>query len=180
MEHEGVVPDLMTCGKSIAAGLPLSAVFGRAEIMDAPAENTLGGTYVGNPVAASAGLAVLDAMEEEGLVARAEEVGARIRAKLLELMRECRYIGDVRGRGAMLAVEFVRDRATMAPYPEMVARVLRLAMERGLLLMKCGVYNNAIRFLCPLNIPWDVLDEGLEIFAAVVREAKEREAHASV
>lgn len=170
MEHEGVVPDLMTAGKSIAAGLPLSAVIGRPDVMDAPAENTLGGTYVGNPVACAAALAVLDVMEEEHLVERAAELGERLRQRLDALAVRSPYIGDVRGRGAMVAVEFVHDKATMEPHPDTVARVCHTAMRRGLLLMRCGVYNNAIRFLCPLNIDWALLDEGLDIFQAAVLE----------
>lgn len=174
IEHEGVTPDLMTIGKSIAAGLPLSAVFGRPDVMDLPAEGTLGGTYVGNPVAASAGLAVLDVMEEEQLVDRAAEVGRRIRARLRAIAAESPHIGDVRGRGAMLAVEFVRGVKSTEPNPDLCQAIIRAALERGLALMKCGVYNNAIRFLCPLNIPWDVLDEGLDIFAEAVKVAEGR------
>ncbi len=168
VEHEGILPDLMTAGKSIAAGIPLSAVMGKPEIMDAPLENAIGGTYVGNPVACSAALAVLDVMEEEGLVERAVEVGNRIRTKLNELAAESPYVGDVRGRGAMMAIEFVKDKETMEPNPEAVSRICHEAMREGLILMKCGIYSNAIRFLCPLNIEWSLLENGLNIFGDVV------------
>jgi 4-aminobutyrate aminotransferase len=168
IEHEGILPDLMTAGKSIAAGIPLSAVLGKPEIMDAPRENAIGGTYVGNPVACSAALAVLDVMEAENLVERATLVGNRIRTKLEELAQASPYIGDVRGRGAMMAIEFVKDKTTMEPYPEAVSKICQAAMREGLVLMKCGIYGNAIRFLCPLNIEWSELDKGLDIFGDVV------------
>lgn len=172
IEHEGIIPDVMTAGKSIAVGLPLSAVIGKPEIMDTPGSNTLGGTYVGNPVACSAGLAVLDVMEEENLVERAVTVGQRIRKVLQEIAAESPYVGDVRGRGAMMAVEFVKDKTTMEPYAAAVSQILHEALANGLVMMKSGINNNVIRFLCPLNIEFDLLDQGLQILKTAVQHVQ--------
>jgi 4-aminobutyrate aminotransferase / (S)-3-amino-2-methylpropionate transaminase / 5-aminovalerate transaminase len=161
MEHYGVEPDLMTVAKSIAAGLPLSGVLGRAEIMDAPGDSAVGGTYVGNPVAQAAALAVLDIFEDEGLVDRAERIGETIRGRMLAWQERHPQIGDVRGLGAMLAVEYVRDPATREPAPELATRVAQEAAQRGLLLLKAGTYSNCNRVLCPLVITDPELDEAL-------------------
>lgn len=161
MEHYGVEPDLMTVAKSIAAGLPLSGVLGRAEIMDAPGDSAVGGTYVGNPVAQAAALAVLDVFEDEGLVERAERIGETIRGRMLAWQERHPQIGDVRGLGAMLAVEYVRDPATREPAPELATRVAEEAAKRGLLLLKAGTYSNCNRVLCPLVITDPELDEAL-------------------
>src|SRR5213076_1856446 len=123
IEHYGVEPDLITVAKSIASGLPLSGVLGKATIMDAPGDNAVGGTYVGNPVAQAAALAVLDVFEEEGLVDRAERIGETIRGRMAAWQERHPQIGDVRGLGAMLALELVRDPATKEPAPELAARV---------------------------------------------------------
>jgi 4-aminobutyrate aminotransferase/(S)-3-amino-2-methylpropionate transaminase len=160
-EHYGVEPDLMTLAKSIAAGLPLSAVVGKAEIMDAPGDSAVGGTYVGNPVAQAAALAVLDVFEEEGLVERAERIGETIRGRMLAWQERHPQIGDVRGLGAMLALEYVRDPATKEPAPEFASRVAEEAAQRGLLLLKAGTYSNCNRVLCPLVITDAELDEAL-------------------
>jgi 4-aminobutyrate aminotransferase/(S)-3-amino-2-methylpropionate transaminase len=159
-EHFGVEPDLMTLAKSIAGGLPLSAVVGKAEIMDALGDNAVGGTYVGNPVALAAAVAVLDVFEEEGLVERAERIGETIRARMLSWQR-FEQIGDVRGLGAMLAVEYVEDRATKEPSPQFATRVAEEAAARGLLLLKAGIHSNCNRVLCPLVITDAELEEGL-------------------
>jgi 4-aminobutyrate aminotransferase len=164
MEHYPVEPDLITVAKSIAAGLPLSGVLGRAEIMDAPDESAIGGTYVGNPVAQAAALAVLDVVEEEGLCERAAAIGETIRARMHDWQGSFESIGDVRGVGAMLAVELVRDRATKEPAPELASAVAEHALERGLLLLKAGVYSNAIRVLVPLVITDGELDEALDVW----------------
>ena len=164
VEHSGVEPDLIILGKSIGAGLPLSAVIGRAEIMDAPPISVLGGTFVGNPVAQAAGLAVLDVIEEEGLLDRAIAIGAKIRSTMEGWQRRYEAIGDVRGVGAMVAMEFVQDRATKAPAPELTQEVVEAALQRGLLLLKAGLHDNCIRVLCPLVISDAELDEGLEIW----------------
>ncbi len=161
MEHFGVEPDLMTVAKSIAAGLPLSGVIGRAEIMDAPADSAVGGTYVGNPVAQAAALAVLDVLEEEGLVERAREIGATIASRMREWQERFPAIGDVRGLGAMLAVEYVEDRETKRPAPQIATRVAEQAAQRGLLLLKAGIHSNCNRVLCPLVITHAELEEAL-------------------
>jgi 4-aminobutyrate aminotransferase/(S)-3-amino-2-methylpropionate transaminase len=161
MEHFGVEPDLVTVAKSIAAGLPLSGVIGRAEIMDGAHLGAIGGTYIGNPVAQAAALAVLDVFEEEGLVERAGVVGDRIRERMLSWQARWPAIGDVRGLGAMLALELVHDPATKRPAPELAATVIDAALSRGVILLKAGVYGNCIRVLCPLTIEDAVLDEAL-------------------
>jgi 4-aminobutyrate aminotransferase/(S)-3-amino-2-methylpropionate transaminase len=161
MEHYGVEPDLMTVAKSIAAGLPLSGVLGKAEIMDAPGDSAVGGTFVGNPVAQAAALAVLDVFEEEGLLERSLRIGETIRGRMLGWQERHPQIGDVRGLGAMLAVEYVRDPATREPAPELATRVAEEAAQRGLLLLKAGTYSNCNRVLCPLVIADSELDEAL-------------------
>jgi 4-aminobutyrate aminotransferase / (S)-3-amino-2-methylpropionate transaminase / 5-aminovalerate transaminase len=161
IEHFGVEPDLMTVAKSIAAGLPLSAVLGKAAIMDAPGDNAVGGTFVGNPVAQAAALAVLDIFEDEGLVERAGRIGETIRGRMVSWQDRHPQIGDVRGLGAMLAIELVRDPATKEPAPELASRVTEEAAQRGLLLMRAGVHSNCIRVLCPLVITDPELDEAL-------------------
>jgi 4-aminobutyrate aminotransferase/(S)-3-amino-2-methylpropionate transaminase len=164
IEHFGVEPDLMTLAKSIAAGLPLSGVLGKAEIMDAPAANAVGGTYVGNPVAQAAALAVLDVFEDEGLVERARRIGETIRGRMTGWQERFPLIGDARGLGAMLAIELVRDPASKEPAPELASRVAEGAARRGLLLLKAGVHSNCIRVLCPLVITDSELDEALGIW----------------
>jgi 4-aminobutyrate aminotransferase/(S)-3-amino-2-methylpropionate transaminase len=164
IEHYGIEPDLMTVAKSIAAGLPLSGVLGKAEIMDAPGDSAIGGTYVGNPVAQAAALAVLDIFEEEGLVARAAELGERIRARMEAWQERFPRIGDVRGLGAMLAIELVRDPQTKEPDPERASAVVEAAFERGLLLLKSGIYANCIRVLVPFVITDAQADEALAVW----------------
>ena len=164
IEHFGVEPDLMPVAKSIAAGLPLSGVLGKAEIMDAPGDSAIGGTYVGNPVAQAAALAVLDVFEDEGLVDRAERIGETVRGRMISWQERHPRIGDVRGLGAMLAIELVRDPATKEPAPELASRVTEEAARRGLLLLKAGVHSNCIRVLCPLVITDSELDEALGVW----------------
>jgi 4-aminobutyrate aminotransferase/(S)-3-amino-2-methylpropionate transaminase len=163
-EWYDIEPDLVTVAKSIAAGLPLSGVIGKAEIMDAPHDSAVGGTYVGNPVAQAAALAVLDVIEEEGLVERSAEIGDRIRSRMLAWQERHPQIGDVRGLGAMLALELVHDPSTKEPAPELATRVAEEALERGLLLLKAGVYGNCIRVLVPLVITDAQLDEALGVW----------------
>ena len=162
IEHSRVEPDLVTIAKSIAAGLPLSAVVGKAEIMDAPGDSAIGGTYVGNPVAQAAALAVLDVFEEEDINARAAAIGETIQARMLAWQERWDAIGDVRGLGAMLAIELVEDRETKEPAANVASAVVEAAAERGLLLLKCGIYSNCIRVLTPLVISDAELDEALE------------------
>jgi 4-aminobutyrate aminotransferase/(S)-3-amino-2-methylpropionate transaminase len=173
MEHFDVEPDLMIVAKSIAAGLPLSGVIGRAEIMDGAHEGAIGGTFIGNPVALAAAVAVLDVFEEEELVARAVAIGDAVRARMLEWQARWSQIGDVRGLGAMLAIELVGDAKSKAPAPELASEIVEAALQRGLILLKAGVYANCIRLLCPLTTRDAELDEGLavweEALAAVLR-----------
>src|SRR5918911_508829 len=164
IEHYGVEPDLMVVAKSIAAGLPLSGVIGRAEIMDAPGDSAIGGTYVGNPVAQAAALAVLDVFEEEGVVERASAIGETMRERMVRWQDRFPAIGDVRGLGAMLAVELVADRETKQPAPELATAVVEAAAARGLLLLKSGIYSNCIRVLCPLVLTDSELDEALDVW----------------
>jgi len=164
MEHFDVEPDLMTVAKSIAAGLPLSGVIGRAAIMDGAHDGAIGGTYIGNPVAQAAALAVLDVFEEEELVARAEFIGERIRNRMLGWQRRWRSIGDVRGLGAMLAIELVHDPVTKEPAPEVARAVIDAALQGGLILLKAGIHGNCIRVLCPLTIEDAVLEEALGVW----------------
>jgi 4-aminobutyrate aminotransferase/(S)-3-amino-2-methylpropionate transaminase len=164
IEHYNVEPDLITVAKSIAAGLPLSGVLGRAEIMDAPGSNAVGGTYVGNPVAQAAALAVLEVFDEEGLVERAAVVGETIRARMLEWQDRHEEIGDVRGLGAMLAIELVHDRESKNPAPELVAAVCDEALRNGLLLLSAGTYSNVVRVLVPLTIGDAELAEALGVW----------------
>ncbi|MGZ4308609.1 MAG: 4-aminobutyrate--2-oxoglutarate transaminase [Gaiellaceae bacterium] len=164
IEHAGIEPDLVTIAKSIANGLPLSAVVGNAEIMDAPGDSAIGGTYVGNPVAQAAALAVLDVFEEEGLSARAAAIGETIRSRMLSWQERWDAIGDVRGLGAMLAIELVADRGTKEPAAELASEIVEAAAERGLLLLKSGIYSNCIRVLTPLLISDAELDEALEVW----------------
>jgi 4-aminobutyrate aminotransferase/(S)-3-amino-2-methylpropionate transaminase len=161
LEHSGVEADLLTVAKSIAAGLPLSGVIGRAEIMDAASTSAIGGTYVGNPVAQAAALAVLDVFEDEGLVARSVEIGEALRTRMLAWQERFPAVGDVRGLGPMLAIELVEDRETKRPAPELATRVVEEAAQRGLLLLKAGLYSNCIRVLCPLVLTDAELDEAL-------------------
>ncbi len=161
MEHFDVEPDLVVVAKSIAGGLPLSGVVGRAEIMDNAHQGAIGGTFIGNPVALAAALAVLDVFEEEDLVARAVTVGNVIRERMLAWKTRWPQVGDVRGLGAMLAIELVADPSTKEPAPELTTAVIDAALQRGLILLKAGVYGNCIRVLCPLSISDGELDEGL-------------------
>ncbi|GAA2579107.1 4-aminobutyrate--2-oxoglutarate transaminase [Microbacterium binotii] len=161
----GIVPDLVTTAKGLAGGLPLAAVTGRAEIMDASHAGGLGGTYGGNPIACAAALAAIDAYEHEGLVERAREIGAILTARLEELQQTDPRVGDVRGRGAMVAVEFV-DPATGAPDAALAAAVAKAAIAEGVILLTCGTYGNVIRFLPPLSIDDRLLSEGLDVLAA--------------
>jgi 4-aminobutyrate aminotransferase / (S)-3-amino-2-methylpropionate transaminase / 5-aminovalerate transaminase len=174
VEHYGIEPDLMTVAKSIAAGLPLSGVIGKAAIMDALHDSGIGGTYVGNPVAQAAALAVLDVFEDDGLVERAAAIGETIRARMETWHERWNAIGDVRGLGAMLALELVADRETKAPAADVASRVVEAAFERGLLLLKSGIYSNCIRVLVPLVITDAELDEALGVWEDALDSALSR------
>jgi 4-aminobutyrate aminotransferase / (S)-3-amino-2-methylpropionate transaminase / 5-aminovalerate transaminase len=161
MERFDVEADLLVVAKSIAGGLPLSGVVGRAEIMDDPHDGAIGGTFIGNPVALAAACAVLDVFEEEQLVDRAALVGEVIRSRMLAWQARWAQIGDVRGLGAMVALELVADPDEKTPAPDLAEAVIESALRRGLLLLKAGVYGNCIRVLCPLTISDAELDEAL-------------------
>jgi 4-aminobutyrate aminotransferase / (S)-3-amino-2-methylpropionate transaminase / 5-aminovalerate transaminase len=171
IEQTGVEPDLITLAKSIAGGLPLSGVLGKAEILDAAHDGAVGGTYVGNPVAQAAALAVLDVIDDEGLCERATLLGETMRARMLAWQERFPAIGDVRGVGAMLALELVEDRATKLPAPTLAQAVIDAALQRGLLLLKAGVNGNAIRVLCPLVLTDAELDEALAVWEDALVEA---------
>ncbi|MHB1689937.1 MAG: 4-aminobutyrate--2-oxoglutarate transaminase [Thiomonas sp.] len=169
-EQTGVLPDLMTIAKSLASGMPLSAVTGRAEIMDAPAPGGLGGTYAGNPLAIAAAHAVIEVMEQEQLPARGQKLGDQLQARLTSLRGQVPRISDVRGLGAMVAVEFA-DPKTGAPDADMTKRVQAAALERGLILLSCGVNGNVLRFLFPLTIPDALFAEALDVLQAALLDA---------
>ncbi|PLP99201.1 4-aminobutyrate--2-oxoglutarate transaminase [Cupriavidus pauculus] len=162
MSHHDVQPDLITMAKSLAGGMPLSAVCGRAEIMDAPLPGGLGGTYAGNPLAVAAAHAVIDTIADEQLCERAAQLGAQLQAHLEALQPQCPAMAEVRGLGSMIAAEFV-DPATGAPSAEHAKRVQTRAMEAGLILLTCGTYGNVIRFLYPLTIPQAQFDAALAV-----------------
>ena len=168
IEHFGVEPDLLTIAKSVAAGLPLSGVLGRAEIMDAPGDGAVGGTYVGNPVAIAAAHAVLDVIEEEGLNERAEAVGETIRSRMESWRERFDAVAEVRGLGAMLAIALERDGK---PAADLATAVTEGAARRGLLLLKAGIDGNCIRVLVPLVITDAELDEALEVWEEALTEA---------
>jgi 4-aminobutyrate aminotransferase/(S)-3-amino-2-methylpropionate transaminase len=170
IEHADVKPDLVTVAKSLAAGLPLSGVIGRADVMDAPAPGGLGGTYGGNPVACAAGLAVLDVMRDERLPERAARIGSVVEERMRSWAQEHNLVGDVRVMGAMAGMELVRDRKTKEPADTETARILALAREKGLILLRSGPHHNVIRTLMPLTIPDEQLDEGLDILGASLAE----------
>jgi 4-aminobutyrate aminotransferase/(S)-3-amino-2-methylpropionate transaminase len=170
-EHYGIEADLILVAKSIAAGLPLSGVIGAAEIMDAPGEGAVGGTFVGNPVAQAAALAVLDVFEDEAVVEHAASIGETMRQRMLAWQERFAAIGDVRGLGAMLALELVEDRQTKQPAPALATAVINAATERGLLLLKSGIYSNCIRVLCPLTISEVELDEALAVWEEALEAA---------
>jgi 4-aminobutyrate aminotransferase/(S)-3-amino-2-methylpropionate transaminase len=171
LEHYGIEADLVAVAKSIAAGLPLSGVVGRAEIMDAPGDGGIGGTYVGNPVAQAAALVVLDVIDEENLVSRAAQLGETMRRRMLAWQERFPAIGDVRGLGAMVAIELVEDRATKRPAATLASAVVEQALQRGLILLKAGIYANCIRVLCPLTLTDEQLDEALSVWEEALEAA---------
>jgi len=171
-EYSGIEPDLMTIAKSLAGGFPLSGVIGKAEIMDSPEPGGLGGTYGGSPLGCAAAHAVLDVIEAEQLCARSSRIGARMLGKLREFKENpaSAPIGDIRGLGAMVAFELVKERGGHAPDPDRVKALTAKALEYGLVLLSCGIYGNTIRLLAPLTIPEEQLEEGLEILGRVLCE----------
>ena len=170
-EHEDVVPDLITTAKGLGGGLPLAAVTGRAELMDAVPPGGLGGTYAGNPVACAAALGALEIIEHENLVERAREIEARVKPRLEALMGVGSPVGDVRGRGAMLALEFVEP-GSDEPAPEIAKAVAAQCHREGVLTLLCGTFGNVIRLLPPLVIPMDLLDEAIDVLEAAVEAVR--------
>ena len=173
MEHFGVKADVVTMAKGLAGGLPLSAITGRADVMDASNPGGLGGTYAGNPIACAAAHAVLDVISEENLCERANAIGEIImgRGRELQSRSNLNCIGDVRGLGAMCAIELVKDKASAEPAPELTAALLKSANERGLILLSCGTYGNVIRFLVPLTASDELVREGMDLFEAALTDA---------
>jgi 4-aminobutyrate aminotransferase/(S)-3-amino-2-methylpropionate transaminase len=169
--HSGVEPDMVLLAKSLGGGLPLAAVVGRADLMDAPAPGGLGGTFGGNPVACAAALAVLQVIERDGICARAREIGAVAIERMEAMQQRQACIGDVRGIGAMTAMELVDNRSSREPAPALAMAVLREAHARGLALLRAGLYDNVIRLLMPLTISDDELAAGLDILEASVEAA---------
>lgn len=170
MEHSGVVPDLTTIAKSLAGGFPLSAVIGRAEVMDAVGPGGLGGTYAGNPLACAAALAVLDIFEEEGLLERSRNLGEQLRARLNEMAAKFSCIGEVRGLGAMVAIELFKDGERRQPDSDLTKALVAQAAEQGLILLSCGINGNVVRILVPLTASPEIVDEGLDIIERSLEE----------
>jgi len=174
IEHSGVVPDIVTLAKGLGGGFPIAAVTGRADVMDALNPGGLGSTYAGSPVACEAALAVLEVIEDESLCKRAAEIGARMMERLREAAARVPAIGDVRGLGAMVAVELFQEGDSRRPAPELARAIIAEARARGLLLLSCGSYGNVLRLMTPLTIEPAVLDEGLEILVAVIEKLAAR------
>ena len=172
VEHAGIEPDLVTMAKSLAGGFPLSALTGKAELMDAPIPGGLGGTYAGSPLATTAALAVIDVIEEEKLIERAEKLGERIagRFRTMAQRNSLSVIGDVRNLGAMVAMELVTDRETKEPAADLTKALVAKAAEKGLILLSCGTYANVIRILVPLTASDALVDEGLDIIERSLEE----------
>jgi 4-aminobutyrate aminotransferase/(S)-3-amino-2-methylpropionate transaminase len=175
-EHFGFDPDIVVLAKAIAGGYPLSAVVGRPEIMDAPGPSAIGGTYVGNPVACAAANAVLQVIEEEGLLERSEVVGKTIRARWEEIARDVTEVGDIRGIGAMVGVEMVADRSSKAPADAYLTAFMRETQRRGVVTVSCGIHHNVLRHLVPLVITDEQLDEALDVLAESAVSAQGRAA----
>jgi 4-aminobutyrate aminotransferase / (S)-3-amino-2-methylpropionate transaminase / 5-aminovalerate transaminase len=170
IEHAGVEPDLITIAKSVAGGVPLSAVTGKAEIMDSPGPGGLGGTFAGSPLACAAGLAVLEVMREEQLLKRSQEIGRFMSSRLKGLGVRFPCIGDVRALGAMVAVELVKNGRADSPDADLTKALVQAAGRHGLVILSCGVYSNVIRFLAPLTITDALLKEGFQLFEMALEE----------
>ncbi len=174
VEHYGIVPDLITTAKSLAAGMPLSAVTGRAEIMDAPHPGGLGGTYSGNPIACAAAIETIKLIRQPEFLARAEAVGARMRQHLVAIDRESTLVDNVRGLGPMLLMELVTNPLSKQPAPQQTVEIVNEALRRGVISIRAGLYSNCIRFLPPLNITDEQIDEGMSVIADAVRVVEDK------
>ena len=172
IEHWGVAPDIITLAKSFAGGMPLSAVTGRRELMEKPHVGGLGGTYSGNPVSCRAAMAVLEILLEDGLLQRAEELGRTLRARFEAMAAQNELVGEVRGRGPMLAMELVRDRETREPAAEEAKKLVQLCYRKGLVILSCGNFGNVIRTLMPFVITDEELDRGLSILEESLQEVR--------
>jgi 4-aminobutyrate aminotransferase/(S)-3-amino-2-methylpropionate transaminase len=170
IEDEDVVPDLVTTAKSLGGGMPISAVTGRADVMDAVHVGGLGGTYGGNPIAAAAALAVLDLIERDGLLERGRRVGELVAERFRAIRSEHQLVGEVRGRGAMMAIELVRDRDTKEPADTETSAILRRCLEAGVIVLSAGTYGNVVRLLPPITIDEGLLGEGLDVLAEAVAQ----------
>jgi 4-aminobutyrate aminotransferase/(S)-3-amino-2-methylpropionate transaminase len=170
IEHAGVEPDLITIAKSVAGGVPLSAVIGKADIMDSPPPGGLGGTYAGSPLGCAAGLAVLEVIRDEQLLACAQDIGRFMSSRLKGLQVRFPCVGEVRALGAMVAVELVKNGRADAPDAELTRALVQAAGQRGLILLSCGLYSNVVRFLAPLTIPDALLKEGFRLFELALDE----------
>jgi 4-aminobutyrate aminotransferase / (S)-3-amino-2-methylpropionate transaminase / 5-aminovalerate transaminase len=173
IDHWGIEPDLITTAKSLAGGMPLSAVTGRAELMNAPHPGGLGGTYGGNPLSCSAALAVLKIFLEDGLLQKAEELGVKLRKRFDALQEKYEIIGEVRGKGPMLALELVQDRQTKKPAGDQAKKLTKLCYDKGLVILSCGSFGNVVRFLMPLVITDEQLERGLGILEESLHEVSE-------
>src|SRR5690606_17863917 len=176
VEQYGIEPDLIATAKALGAGMPIAAVVGRAEVMDGPHPGGLGGTFSGNPLACAAALAALDIITEPAFLARAMQVGERLRVGLTELAALHTSIGDVRGMGPMLAIELVKDDAK-TPWPELVLDVTKRALAAGVIVIRAGLYSNCLRFLPPLDITDQQLDEGVAVVGAAIAAAERSLGH---
>ena len=172
-EEAGVQPDIIATAKSIAAGVPLSAIVARKEIMEAAAPGTIGGTFCGNPLACAAALKTIEIMERDHLAERSCEIGKKVTERYLAMKEKYNCVGDVRGLGGMIGIEFVKDKETKEPAPELTATVINECAKNGLLVEGAGAYNNVIRFLAPLVITDEQLAAGLDIFEKAVVTAME-------
>ena len=172
-KEAGAAPDIITTAKSVGGGLPISAITARAEVMDAAPAGTIGGTFCGNPLSCASGLAVMDVMKKEKFDEKAMHIGKVITEKYKELQKKYTVIGDIRGLGAMIGIEFVKNQETKEPATELVAKLIHNAMQKGLLLESCGTASNTIRFLAPLTITDKQIEKGIEIFEEALKEALE-------
>ena len=172
-KEAGAAPDIITTAKSLGGGLPISAITARAEVMDAAPAGTIGGTFCGNPLACASALAVMDIMQRDDYAAKARHIGEVVTARYKELQKKYPVIGDIRGLGAMIGIEFVTDPETKEPATKLVASIIKNAMQKGLLLESCGTASNTIRFLAPLTMTDEQMERGLEIFEEAIKEAIE-------
>jgi 4-aminobutyrate aminotransferase / (S)-3-amino-2-methylpropionate transaminase / 5-aminovalerate transaminase len=174
IEQYGVEPDLITCAKSLGGGMPIAAVIGRAEVMDAPGPGSLGGTFCGHPLSCAAALAAIETIEKEGLLARSAAIGMRFEERARSWQKRWPLIGDVRGLGGMCAIELVRDGETREPADSETKKVAKYCYEHGLVVLTAGTFNNVIRILVPLVVTDAQFDEGLRIIEAGLASVAER------